>query len=74
MAHKGRAIGMRWQENNQGGGKHVLRLAYTSFMSKVHSLQKFNGTTYYLINCFGKTSSVDGYEMKNTVNIMIIFW
>ena len=52
----------KWTIVNNQGEKRVLRLSYTSFMSKVHSLQKSDGTACYLVNCFGKASSVDGYE------------
>lgn len=31
MAHKGRAIGMRWQENNQGGGEARVKIGLYIF-------------------------------------------
>ena len=60
----------KWTIVNEQGEKLVLRLAYTSFMSKVHSLQKSDGTAYYLVNCFGKASSVDGYEWLEAYKIV----
>lgn len=59
----------KWTVINTKGEKHVLRLGPTSFVSDVHALQKTDGTVYYMVHCFGKASSVDGYEWLEAYKI-----
>lgn len=59
----------KWTILNNNGERHVLRLGNTAFMDNVHSLQKLDGTTYYIVNCFGKASSADGYEWLEAYKI-----
>lgn len=59
----------KWTIVNDKGERHELKLLYTPFMNEVHALQKRDGTTYYIVKCFSKASSVDGYEWLNAYKI-----
>ena len=59
-----------WTIQDEAGRKHRIEHPYSSYQSQVHSLQKDDGATYYLVNCSMKASSREGYEWMEAYKIV----
>lgn len=59
-----------WTITDSKGEKHELRFEESAFISTVHSLQKNDGTKYYIVECYAKASSIDGYEWLEAYRII----
>lgn len=59
-----------WTIIDNKGKKHVIMSPETSYQDKVHSIVKTDGTIYYIVNCYGKASSSDGYEWLQAYKIV----
>lgn len=60
----------RWTVIDKDGGKHVIMSPETSYQDKVNTITKTDGTVYYIVNCYGKASSSDGYEWLQAYKIV----
>lgn len=60
----------KWTIIDDAGKKYVIEYPESSFQSKVHSITKKDGTVYYLVNCFYKSSSRDGSEWLEAYKIV----
>lgn len=60
----------KWTITDDAGKKHVIEFPETPFQSKVHSITKKDGTVYYIVNCFYKSSSVNGSEWLEAYKIV----
>ena len=52
----------KWTIVDDAGKKHKKTCDYSPSMSRLRSIKRSDGSTYYLVNCFAKASSIDGYE------------
>lgn len=59
-----------WTITDSKGEIHELKFEESAFISTVHSVQKNDGTKYYIVECFAKASSVDGYEWLEAYRII----
>lgn len=60
----------RWRIKDDKGKTHVMMYPETSYQNKVHAINKTDGTVFYIVNCYGKASSVDGYEWIQAYKIV----
>lgn len=60
----------KWAIIDDRDKKHVIMSPETSYQDKVHSIEKKDGTVYYIVNCYGKASSTDGYEWLQAYKIV----
>ena len=59
-----------WTIKDDKGNEHIINSPVSSYQNKVHCLGKKDGTTYYIVNCFSKASSRDGYEWLEAYEIV----
>lgn len=59
----------RWTIVNDRGEKHVLTNHDSPYQDEVHAITKEDGTVYYLVWCYSKASSSDGYEWLQAYRI-----
>ena len=60
----------RWTVIDNDGKKHVIKSPETSYQDKIHTITKTDGSVYYIVNCYAKASSVDGYEWLQAYKIV----
>lgn len=60
----------KWTITDNTGKKHDIMNPETFYQSKIHTITKTDGTVYYIVNCYGKASSVDGYEWLQAYKIV----
>ena len=58
-----------WTFTNEKNEQHEISVLDSPFISHVHSLQKKDGSTYYMVRCFAKASSSDGYQWVEAYTI-----
>jgi hypothetical protein len=59
-----------WTIVSDKGTQHQLNMKDSPFFDNIHSLQKTDGSTYYIASCYGRASSVDGYEWLQAYKIV----
>jgi len=59
-----------WTVVGNSGNKHVIKMDDGSYQSKIHTIRKSDGSVYYIVKCFGKASSSDGYEWLKAYKIV----
>lgn len=60
----------KWTIIDEKGTKHELTFDYSPYIDNIHSLQKADGSTYYIASCYGRASSSDGYEWLQAYKIV----
>lgn len=60
----------KWTITDDAGKKHAIVYPETSYKSKVHSIAKKDGTVYYIVTCFYKSSSLYGKEWLEAYKIV----
>lgn len=43
----------RWTITDKAGKKHEILLEYESYQDHIHAIKKSDGSTYYIVNCYG---------------------
>lgn len=51
-----------WTYTDEKNEKHEFRIPDSPGICQVHSIQRKDGSTYYLVKCFAKASGADGYH------------
>lgn len=59
-----------WTIIDDKGEKHELKFEYSSCIVEVHSLRKNDGSSYYIVTCFGKACSWDDYMWLEAYRIV----
>lgn len=59
-----------WTIKDNEDKKHKIKSPTSSYQDKIHCLSKNDGTTYYIVNCYDKASSSDGYEWLEAYKIV----
>lgn len=59
-----------WTIVTEKGEKRELKFSDFPYVNKLHTLKKNDGTAYYVIDCFCKASSVDGYQYLEAYKIV----
>lgn len=52
----------KWTIVDDNGKKHELKFEYAPYVRDVHALSKYDGTTYYIVRCYARSSSVEAEE------------
>ena len=60
----------RWSVKDDKGNVHIIKYAVASYQNKIHTITKADGTVFYIVKCFDKASSVDGYEWLEAYKIV----
>lgn len=60
----------KWTIVNDAGKKREVRFGNSSYQNCVYPIRKTDGSIYYIVKCFGKASSVDGYEWLQAYRIV----
>lgn len=60
----------KWTITDDTGKKHKIMSPETYYQSKIHTITKTDGTVYYIVNCYDKACSSDGYEWLQAYKIV----
>jgi hypothetical protein len=60
----------KWIIIDSLGKKHSILHQMSFYQDKVHAITKSDGTTYYIVNCFEKSGSTDGYEWLQAYKVV----
>lgn len=60
----------RWSVKDDKGNVHIIKYAVASYQNKIHTITKADGTVFYIVKCFDKACSVDGYEWLEAYKIV----
>lgn len=59
----------RWTITDKAGKKHEILFENESYQDHIHAIKKSDGSTYYIVNCYGKDGGI-GYEWLEAYRIV----